>query len=341
MSSIRIHIKSLFPLLMICVMCVMTLLFTGCYNRTDWKLMLSDSTLTDTQRDSITFIGKHHYGINYNFIIKSDSLQLIQQEPEEYLEGLTLDTFSLYKNSPIVVADFKTLPTDSIDSLWVKVADDNFAIGWLHESDLHKGTIPDDPISQFIDLFSNTHLLVFFVIIIVIISIYVIRHLMRNNARLVHFNDIDSFYPTFLALLVALSATVYASIQKFYPDLWQEYYYHPTLNPFICPMILSLFLIMVWLLVVVAIAVIDDVRRQLPIGEAVLYICGLLAMCALNYIVFSILTLYYIGYLLLAVYIIFALWRYFTKFRSYYQCGHCGADLRHKGVCPHCGSVNK
>lgn len=337
----KIQIGPLLPLLMICMVCVMTLLCTGCYNRTDRKRMLTDSTLTNIQRDSITFIEKHHYGINYNFIIKSDSLQLIKQEPEEYLGGLPTDTFSLCENSPIVVADFKTLPIDSIDSLWVKVAGDNFTIGWLHESDLHKGAIPDDPISQFIDLFSNTHLLVFMVIIVVIISIYVIRHLMRNNARLVHFNDIDSFYPTFLALLVALSAAVYASIQKFYPDLWQEYYYHPTLNPFICPMILSIFLIMVWLLLVVAIAVIDDVRRQLTAGDAILYVCGLMAMCALNYIVFSVLTLYYVGYLLLAVYMVFALWRYFTKFRSYYQCGHCGANLRHKGVCPHCGSKNK
>lgn len=33
--------------------------------------------------------------------------------------------------------------------------------GWIRESEMLAGVSPDDPISQFIDFFSNTHLLVF------------------------------------------------------------------------------------------------------------------------------------------------------------------------------------
>lgn len=46
---------------------------------------------------------------------------------------------------------------------------------------------------------------------------------MRKNAKIVHFRDIDSFYPTLLAIIVACSATFYASIQNFVPDVWRHF----------------------------------------------------------------------------------------------------------------------
>jgi hypothetical protein len=61
--------------------------------------------------------------------------------------------------------------------------------------------------------------------------------------------------------------------------------------------------------VIVAIATIDDVRHHLPLGEAILYLGGLAAVCAFDYVVFSVTTLYYIGYLLLIAYFVFALYR--------------------------------
>ena len=67
---------------------IMTMTLSSCYNSTDWRISLNDSTLTDAQKDSITFVGKKHYGINYNFIITADSIHLISQEPEEYLQSL-------------------------------------------------------------------------------------------------------------------------------------------------------------------------------------------------------------------------------------------------------------
>jgi hypothetical protein len=113
-----------------------------------------------------------------------------------------------------------------------------------------------------------------------------LRRIYRHNAHIVHFNDIDSFYPTLLCLIVASSATLYASIQTFNPELWKHFYFHPTLNPFSVPLALGVFLSSVWAMLIVGLAAVDDVRHQLPFGDAVLYLGGLAAVCAVNYIVF-------------------------------------------------------
>jgi ribosomal protein S27AE len=106
------------------------------------------------------------------------------------------------------------------------------------------------------------------------------------------------------------------------------------------PAHIGIFLISVWAIVVVAIAAIDDTRRQLPLAEAILYWLGLTAVCAFNYIVFSFTTLYYVGYLLLVAYYVFALKAYFRHNRSRYYCGKCGMKMYHKGECPRCGAIN-
>ena len=303
----RTHKMNKIPTPVIVAIIMMVMTFSSCYNSTDWRITLNDSTLTDAQKDSITFIGKKHYGINYNFIITADSLNFINQEPEEFLQGLIVDSFRLYKDEPIVVADFRTLPNDSLDSLWVKIAGSEYSVGWIHESELHKGVVPDDPISQFIDTFSNIHLLIFCIVAFLVAGSYAIIRIIKKKAYIVHFNDIESFYPTALALTVAIAATLYASIQKFTPDDWQEFYYHPTLNPFVTPTLLCTFLVFVWVMFIIAIATLDDVCRQLKAIEAFQYLIGLSAICAFNYIFFSILTLHTIGYLLLIIYIFLAI----------------------------------
>ena len=141
-------------------------------------------------------------------------------------------------------------------------------------------------------------------------------------------------------LIVAASATLYATIQLFTPEIWRHFYYHPPLNPFSVPAILSMFLVLVWSMLIVGLACLDVVRHNLPFGEAVLYLCGLAAVCALNYIIFSLTTLYYIGYLLLPIYVVLAFRTYWRSGRARYRCGKCGMPLQHKGRCPRCGSVN-
>lgn len=293
------------------------LLLSGCYNR--GPITPDAWDLTSQQIDSISFYTTHHYTQNYNFVVTGDSLVLVAQQPEDMsvpdvvsmeIESETgeqqKDSITIHKHERIVVADIKTIPADTIDSIWVKVARDQLTFGWIHENELLAKVSPDDPISQFIDMFSNIHLLVFLAFCVVTGAVYGLRRLMRKGCKIVHFNDIPSFYPTALCLLIASSAVLYSSIQLFGPETWRHFYYHPSLNPFALPFWLGVFIIGVWSIIIVAIATVDDVTRMLPLGEAFLYLIGLAAVCAVCYVVFSITTLYYIGYPLLIAYFIFA-----------------------------------
>ena len=297
-----------------------SLFTTSCYNK--GPITPDAWDLTKQQLDSISFYTTHHYTQNYNFVVTGDSLVVVAQQPEDMAvpEVVSLeieamgqeqqkDSITLHKNERIVVADIMTVPSDTIDSIWVKVARDQLTFGWTHENELLAKVSPDDPISQFIDFFSDVHLLVFLAFCVVIVAAYGVRRLMRLGAKIVHFNDIPSFYPAVLCLLVATSAVIYSSIQVFGPESWRHFYYHPSLNPFALPLHLGLFVSSVWALVIVSIATVDDVTKHLPLSEAILYLGGLAAICAVDYVVFSITTLYYIGYPLLVAYYYFAIKR--------------------------------
>ncbi len=298
----------------------LVLLLSGCYNR--GQITPDAWDLTSQQIDSISFYTTHHYTQNYNFVVTGDSLVLVAQQPEDMSvpEVVSLeieletgekqkDSITIHRSERIVVADIKTIPADTIDSVWVKVARDQLTFGWIHENELLAKVSPDDPISQFIDLFSNAHLLAFLAIIVVVGVAYGIRRLMRLGARIVHFNDIPSFYPTLLCLLVSSSAVLYSSIQLFGAETWRHFYYHPSLNPFALPFWLGVFVSSVWAIIIVAIATIEDVTRHLSMGSAILYLGGLAGICAFDYVVFSVGTLYYVGYPLLIAYYVFAIKR--------------------------------
>ena len=296
---------------------------------------------TRSKEDSLAFRVKHHYSQGFNFIVTSDSLMLLRQQPEEAVNEMKTDSFAVKKGKEVVVADIRILPNDKQDSVWVQIATEDYAFGWIHESRLLKQVDPADPISQFISTFSNVHLLIFLIVFSIMGVGYLVRKILKKNAHIVHFNDISSFYPTLLAVIVALSAAFYASIQLFAPETWREFYFHPSLNPFSQPLLLNIFLVLVWAMLIIGIATIDDVRRLLKSGETLLYLSGLGAVCAVNYIVFSVLTLYYIGYPLLIAYIYYAFRVYLRKSSETYYCGNCGVRLHRKGRCPQCGAVNE
>ncbi len=296
---------------------------------------------TRSKEDSLAFRVKHHYSQGFNFIVTSDSLMLLRQQPEEAVNEMKTDSFAVKKGKEVVVADIRILPNDKQDSVWVQIATEDYAFGWIHESRLLKQVDPADPISQFISTFSNVHLLIFLIVFSIMGVGYLARKILKKNAHIVHFNDISSFYPTLLAVIVALSAAFYASIQLFAPETWREFYFHPSLNPFSQPLLLNIFLVLVWAMFIIGIATIDDVRRLLKSGETLLYLSGLGAVCAVNYIVFSVLTLYYIGYPLLIAYIYYAFRVYLRKSSETYYCGNCGVRLHRKGRCPQCGAVNE
>ena len=290
------------------------LMLSSCYHRhNSHQQHAAMVEYSDRQLDSISFSTTHHYTNKYNFLVFKDSLELMRQQPEEYISGLKVDTFAVKKNHLLVVTDIRMVPQDSIDSVWVQLATENNDFGWVRESKLLRRVVPDDPISEFIMTFSNVHLLIFLVVIVVIAMAYLVRKVFHSNGKIVHFNDIDSPYPVTLVLLVSISAAFYGWIQSFEPEMWRHFYFHPSLNPFAVPHLLGVFLALVWAVLIVALACVDEVYHRLTFGEGLLYLGGLAGVCALDYIIFSVLSLYYIGYVLLFAYIYFAIKTYRSK----------------------------
>ena len=140
---------------------------------------------------------------------------------------------------------------------------------------------------------------------------------------------------------MAFSATIYESIQVFVPGTWEHFYYNPTLSPFKVPFILSIFLLSIWLFLIVALAVLDDLFRQLTPAAAIFYLLGLMSCCIFCYFFFILMTHIYIGYFFLALFV----WVFAKKVHrniSYkYRCGQCGEKIKEKGLCPHCGAINE
>ena len=321
---------------LLCLSCVF--IFSSCYYE---KVKPDDRwDLSERTRDSLAFLSHHYYGLNYNFQIVGDSLVLLRERPT-FRTASCGDSLVVRKGARLVVADFMTLSVDSIDSVWVKVAHDQQLMGWIHEKQLLDNVVPDDSISQFIHVFSNKHLLYFLSAFAVLFVLYMARKMQRKPFRTVHIHDIASFYPTGLCLTMSGAATLYASIQNFVPQTWIQFYYQPTLNPFGVPLILSCFLVCVWMILILVLASVDDVRRQLSFPESFLYLLGLSGVCMLCYLFFSITTLYYIGYPCFVIYVFWALRRYFRQSYSCYVCGSCGAKIRTKGKCPRCGAWNE
>lgn len=282
--------------------------------------------------------GTRYYDIDYNFVLASDSLVLQEERPLHLLimpEGA--DSFVVYRDDPLVVAQFEVIPEDSIDSVWVKVARDQLTQGWVHESTLLQSVVPDDPISQGIHLFSNRHAIATVALLVVALSAWLFRRMRRRRFHLVHIDDIASPYPMLLCVSFAAATVLYTTIQMFVPDIWVEFYFNPTLNPFGQPTMLSLFLFLAWLIVILTLATLDEVRRSLPAGEAILYTLSLLAILAGIYLFFSLTTQYFLGYFLWMLYAVLSLWQYLRRHRPRYRCAHCGAPLHDLGNCPKCG----
>ena len=303
---------------------------------------MKDLEMTPEQRDSANFFNAHHYAHDYNFRVKADSLSLIAvPNPKEVITSSGVDIVKVYSGDRLVVGQFVIIPSDSVDSVWVQVLRDEDTIGWIHEKELLAGTRPDNPISMFIDTFSNTHLLIFLAFLVLVGVLYGVRRYRKLGIRLVHFNDVGTFYPTLLTLLVSSSAVFYSTIQLQDANSWSHFYYHPTLNPFNVPLHLGIFLASVWAIIIVALASFMAIRKYVSPTQQLVYYLGLMGVCAVDYVVFSLSTLIYLGYPLLIAYIGFALWRYFRYGRMRYVCGNCGRPMRDKGACPHCGAINK
>lgn len=248
-----------------------------------------------------------YYGESYNFIVDVDSMQLLRFLPSE--ASTFQDTVYVYENDRVAIADILTSDSLEItsDTSWVQLMRDATTFGWIEEMSMREQVVPADPISQGIKGFADNHLLVFLIFITAIVATYWLRKSYKMKVPIVHLNDIPSAYPAVLCMFMAVNATIYATIQLYYQESWQHFYYHPTLNPLAEHGVIAFFLLLVWVIIIMAVACVSEVFRLLKPLEATLYLLGLIAVCAIDYIIFSQLTLCYIGYPLLLAYLYFAI----------------------------------
>lgn len=309
------------------VICLL-LCVTACHYRTSLS-----STGEGNPNDSVVKVVRERpYALNSNFRVTADTLWLHQLP--------LLDSIPVKEGDELVVAEITARKEMEGDSVWVKVARDQETIGWVPERQLLSHIVPVDPISRCIHLFSNSHALPFFLVLAVFFLCFVYRALRRKQIKLIWLNDIDSVFPITLSWLMAAAATLYNSMQHFVPETWERYYYDPSQNPFDLPFVLGLFVLCVFLIVLLGVALLDDLFHQTTMEVAFFYLLGLASCCIFLYIFFT----YLWVYLAYVAFIAYSVWcvRRLRKANSYpYACGACGAKMRSKGICPHCGALNE
>ena len=290
--------------------------------------------LTQKQVDSLEFRLSHHYTENFNFKVKADSVMLVPRDDE------LSDTCFLMEDDIIVVAQIKDLG----DTVWVKVAHDQQTMGWLMEKDLLKNAVPNDEVSIIIDWLTGTRAIWMSVFLLFGIVGFLLRRRLQHRLILFQFNEMDSIYPYMMLSLVALIAITYTGIQNFAPEFWQEYYFHPTLNPYVLPGIMSVLIALMWLLLIVVIALILDVYHNFYLFQGLNYMLEIFGVAMLVYLTISLTTamhLWIVSLILSIIYILAFIYIYIKYVRCRYICGACGARLIKKGVCPYCGKNNK
>lgn len=309
------------------VICLL-LCVTACHYRTS----LSSTGERNPNDSVVKVVRERPYALNSNFRVTADTLWLHQLP--------LLDSIPVKEGDELVVAEITARKEMEGDSVWVKVARDQETIGWVPERQLLSHIVPIDPISRCIHLFSNSHALPFFLVLAVFFLCFVYRALRRKQIKLIWLNDIDSVFPITLSWLMAAAATLYNSMQHFVPETWERYYYDPSLNPFDLPFVLGLFVLSVFLILLLGVALLDDLFHQTTMEVAFFYLLGLASCCIFLYIFFT----YLWVYLAYVAFIAYSVWcvRRLRKANSYpYACGACGAKMRSKGICPHCGALNE
>lgn len=309
------------------VICLL-LCVTACHYRTS----LSSTGERNPNDSVVKVVRERPYALNSNFRVTVDTLWLHQLP--------LLDSIPVKEGDELVVAEITARKEMEGDSVWVKVARDQETIGWVPERQLLSHIVPIDPISRCIHLFSNSHALPFFLVLAVFFLCFVYRALRRKQIKLIWLNDIDSVFPITLSWLMAAAATLYNSMQHFVPETWERYYYDPSLNPFDLPFVLGLFVLSVFLILLLGVALLDDLFHQTTMEVAFFYLLGLASCCIFLYIFFTYLWVY-LAYLAFIAYSVWCV-RRLRKANSYpYACGACGAKMRSKGICPHCGALNE
>lgn len=283
--------------------------------------------------------------VKRNFVSPDDSMEMSQADAN-LMKSMEEATQEVDQSSPppppVLVSSQSTDSASSLpaDTVWVKVATEHKTMGWITESTLLKYTVPNDSISELLRSLTNTRLLwMGGLLLLGILAVYYHRRYNKKNVRMVKLNEMDSLYPFLFIMLIATLACLYASIQNFAPEYWQEYYFHPTLNPFLLPPVMAILVILVWLIVIVFIALFMETYNHFTFARGMAYFLEIMGASMFVYLFISWTTRIYIGYLLFLI-LVWFLWVLYNGYVKYkYQCPKCGEKVRSKGKCPKCGVI--
>jgi hypothetical protein len=287
--------------------------------------------------DSITYFQRYHYTIGTNLLVRQDTLLLVHLPAT----GL-MDT--LLQGDTVVVVEFLTDTVAVKDTVWVKLMTGFGREGWIVESEVDDALMPINLISLCIQLFSTFHNQLFACLLLLFLLYLLFRRFsVRRKSRWLLFRDsgMDILYPVALFFLTAFCAAMYESLQLFASETWEHFYFNPTLNPLAVPLSLAAFLVGIWLYIIVFIAAAEEAYRHLPLREALFRVAAYLVGCILCYLFFVWAVQVRVGYVLLPLFLFYFLRRLRIAGRTpVYRCGQCGAFLRRKGRCRHCGTLN-
>ena len=90
---------------MLTILVIQASMLSSCYHNTGRS---KTKTVATAQPDTAAFERTHHYSLNYNFVVKADSLVLLRQQPEELLNGMHT---TLYPSTSTTIS---SLPTSEL-----------------------------------------------------------------------------------------------------------------------------------------------------------------------------------------------------------------------------------
>lgn len=285
--------------------------------------------------DSLAFRLAHHYTLGDNFRVRADSMMLAPLDAE-----VGADTCYVPDDALVAVADLLDL-ADSVGGTRVKLVDALGRTGWTTEAEMLRQVVPDTPVSRFIDCLTRWRGVWMTVLVAMGIVGWTLWRTLRHRLRLVRYDALDSVCPPLLLFFVSLTAVLYAAVQMYVPEFWQEYYFHPTLNPLLLPMPMSLLLWSVWASLLLSIAVVIEVYQHFFFVQGMVYLLSVAGLSMALYLLITLTAPIYIGYVLFVLVTVQAVRIYLRRIRRPLRCGRCGRPLRHTGKCPWCGAENE
>lgn len=271
-------------------------------------------------QDSIAFSATHHYNIGYNFVLIADSMQLFTTP-----EGVSLnldyapDSAIIRSNEDFVITEIYHVPVvDSTitDSIWLRVGSDGIPLGWVSEGELLNKAAPVDPISLLI-FYVRHHdkfILALSFIIILAIAIYIIV----AEKKIAKFNKqrVISYYSIAFLLSITAAGVVYSILTEKHSDLWQDFYFHPTLNPLGLQKMLALYLSTIWLSIILWLASIFDLIAKTTLSKTTISTMLHIVFGLAAYTLLACNSFIYLNLVIYIIFVVVIIYKLTTKHRN-------------------------